>query len=78
MFTFIKDKNGWLSWERWTGFKNNVFCPFNKKMQCNAFCPMFCSLPDEESTEKDAGKILFLCPGNASIEIKNAFLYFDR
>ena len=76
---FHADKNGFLTSKKFQYTpETKVFCPFNKKMQCNAFCPMFNSLPDEEATEKDAGKIYFLCPSNASIEIKNAFLYFDR
>ena len=40
MFIIQKDKDGWLYWQRWTGFSNKVHCPFNKKMQCNANCPL--------------------------------------
>jgi hypothetical protein len=65
MFTFIKDKNGWLSWERWTGFKNNVFCPFNKKMQCNANCPHFEYAMEENAVE-------FHCVGNHVVRFEDS------
>lgn len=65
MFTFIKDKNGWLSWERWTGFKNNVFCPFNKKMQCNANCPHFKYAMEENAVE-------FHCVGNQVVRFEDS------
>lgn len=61
MFVIKKDKNGWLYWERWTGCKNVVHCPFNKRMQCNANCPLF--------TYKEAEHIVEMsCTGYVTIK----------
>lgn len=36
------DKNGFLTWNRnGVGGRTKIFCPFNKKMQCNYDCPFF-------------------------------------
>ena len=61
MFIFQKDKDGWLYWERWTGCKNKIHCPFNQKMQCNGNCPLF--------TYKEADHIVqFSCTGTITVQ----------
>ena len=64
------DKNGFLTWDK---FRENradpitkVFCPFNKKMQCNVNCPCFVIGDNEVS---------FICIGNGSTTHKQTKVF---
>ena len=62
--TFEADKNGFLTWDRNAiGGRTKVFCPFNKKMQCNYNCPLF--IIEKETTVK------MYCKAPTIMEFKN-------
>ena len=61
------DKDGFLTWNRRPGITSKVFCPYNKKMQCNLDCPMFIIADDNN--------VKFACSGGSNISCPNAKVF---
>ena len=60
------DQNGFLTWDR-IGVRTKIFCPFNKRMQCNQDCPRF--------QIKDGNTVVFCCISNGNVEYKDTQVF---